>query len=88
MSHSLKDLAIQAVKYAEAAEHTARCKEALRDAYREFRHQTNPGEYLEKNSPQWAAMMVATAPEYRELESAKARERRARAKLLQLAKGV
>ena len=41
MSHSLKDLAIQAIK-----------------------------------------------PEYRELESAKARERRAKAKLLQLAKGV
>ena len=40
---------------------------------------------IERDDENWVAMMTATAEEYRLLQNAKGRERRAKAKLLALA---
>lgn len=74
-----------AIKFAQAARDTEGAKWALQEGYVAWRNSSGYREYVSKGSPEWTAMMAATAGEYRALQRAKARERRAKAALLKTA---
>ncbi|WP_370679401.1 hypothetical protein [Comamonas sp. GB3 AK4-5] len=78
----------QAANYVEAVKKAKSAKLRLQEAYIQWRSQTgNQHTDIDRNSREWIAMMGATKPEYRALLSAKARERRAQAKLLRAVGG-
>ena len=78
-------LAQAAIHYAQAVADTAHCKDALKGGYLAWRTEADNHEYIKRGSVEWAAMMAATAEEYRQLRNAKSRVRRAQQKLLALA---
>lgn len=80
--YTLKDVGMLALDFAKAAQNVTRCKHALSNGYIDWREAMGCHDYIEKNSPEWAEMMAATADEYRALAAAKACERRSKAKLL------
>lgn len=83
---TLINLALVALDYARAVEDTASRKHALQGGYLAWRKATgNQWTEIERNSPEWKAMMQATASEYQEQQKAKRRERHLKAKLLALA---
>lgn len=83
---TLINLALLALEYARAVEETAHCKHVLQGGYLAWRKTTgNQWTEIERNSPEWKAMMQATASEYQEQQKAKRRERHLKAKLLALA---
>ena len=76
-----------AIQYAQAGADTGHCKDVLEAGYLAWRAEAeNYDEYIKRGSVEWAAMMAATADEYRHLRNAKSREYRAQKKLLALAK--
>ena len=81
-------LAQAVLAFAKAADDVTVCKSELKDAYYAWRSATGTREYIRRGSVEWNAMMVATAGEYQQLLNAKARERRAKRKLLVLAATV
>ncbi|MFT4242553.1 MAG: hypothetical protein QM569_09730 [Acidovorax sp.] len=85
---NLLELAHAALKFAHALSEVDRCKRALSDGYAAWRNATGYREHVAKGSPEWIAMMAATDGEYRALERAKARERRARTALRAAAREV
>lgn len=86
---TLINLALLALEYARAVEETAHCKHVLQGGYLAWRKTTgNQWTEIERNSPEWKAMMQATASEYQEQQKAKRRERHLKAKLLALADKV
>lgn len=83
---TLINLGLLALEYARAVEETAHCKHVLQGGYLAWRKTTgNQWTEIERNSPEWEAMMQATASEYQEQQKAKRRERHLKAKLLALA---
>ena len=78
-------LATAALKFAQAAREVTRSQNELTDAYYAWREAAGVTELIERDDENWSAMMAATAEEYRLLQNAKGRERRAKAKLLALA---
>ena len=82
---TLKDVGLLALKFAEAASGVTHCKQVLSGGYDAWREEAGVYDFIEKGSPVWAEMMAATAEEYRALEAAKGRERRAKANLLKAA---
>ena len=83
----LLTLAQGAVKFAEATTDVTRCREQLSDAYYAWRLFAGVANVLiERNDSNWNAMMKATSGEYRLLQNSKGRERRAKGKLLALAR--
>ena len=76
-----------ACAYAVAVADTKRRREALDDAYTAWRYANEEHDFIERRSPEWDAMMLATAEEYRQLRNAKSREYRAKEKLLRFVKG-
>lgn len=83
---TLIKLALLALEYARAVEEAAHCKHVLQGGYLAWRHTTgNQWTEIERNSPEWKAMMQATASEYQEQQKAKRRERHLKTKLLALA---
>ena len=88
MKRALDLLAIAqaAVKFARAAADVVQRKEQLTDAYFDWRDSNNKfGIHFTRGDDNWIGMMTATGEEYRQLQNAKGRERRAKAKLLALA---
>lgn len=86
---TLANMGLLALEYARAVKETTHCKHVLQCGYLAWRKTTgNLWTEMERNSPEWNAMMMATASEYREQEKAKRRERHAKAKLLALADKV
>lgn len=80
-------LAQAAIHYAQAAAHTAHCKEVLRGGYIAWRMATdNQHTDLTRGDANWQAMMTATVDEHQHLSKAKVRQYRAHRKLLALAK--
>ena len=59
----------------------------LKGAYQYWRAVNNKHDFIECGSDDWKAMMAYTADEYRHLQNAKARKRRAEKKLLQTVEG-
>lgn len=84
----LLNIANCAEKYADAVNETKLAQQALTDAYYLWREDTGVADFIERGSPEWEAMMTATAQEHRELLAAKARERRAKIKLLAAVEGT
>ncbi len=83
----LLELTQAAIKFAEASTDATNCREQLSDAYYAWRLSAGVANVLiERNDSNWNAMMKATAGEYRLLQNSKGRERRAKAKLLALAR--
>lgn len=79
-------IAQAAVKLAQAAADVVQRKEQLTGAYFDWRKSNNKfGIHFARGDENWNAMMVATDDDYRALQNAKGRERRAKAKLLALA---
>lgn len=79
-------LAQAALKFAQAAREVTQHKEQLTEAYYEWRSANGKwGIHIARDDENWNAMMVATDGEYRELQNAKGRKRRAEKKLLALA---
>lgn len=78
-------LAQAAIKFSQAAADVAHCREQLNSAYYTWRVSAGVAGLIERDDSNWNAMMTATAEEYRLLQNAKGRERRAKAKLLALA---
>lgn len=68
--------------YATAAADVKHFKQVLDGGYLAWRKETGNHDFLKRGSDDWNAMMIATEAEYRDLTNAKARERRAKAKLL------
>ncbi|MDR3005229.1 MAG: hypothetical protein LBV14_13465 [Acidovorax sp.] len=85
---TIKNLGLLALDFARAAKGAKHCQTVLDCAYDDWRENTGNHEFIERGSKKWNAMMEATKPEYRDLQSAKSRERRAKAKLLALANKV
>ena len=83
---TIKNLGLLALDFARAAEDAAHCKLVLQGGYLAWRAGTcNEHTDIERGSKEWDAMMQATKSEYRDLQTAKARERRAKVKLLMMA---
>lgn len=78
-------LAQAAVKFSQAAADVKHQREQLNSAYHAWRVSAGVTALIERDDENWVAMMTATAEEYRLLQNAKGRERRAKAKLLALA---
>lgn len=74
--------------YAQAARAAVAAKRALSTAYRAYSREHCQDQIIQRGGPDWDAMMLATAAEYRTLQRAKAAERRAKAKLLAFFEGV
>ena len=72
----------RAQAFAVAAESVEQAKLDLDNAYRQWKRRQGISTLIAKGDAAWCAMMDATKPEYRELTNAKARERRAKKKLL------
>ena len=83
---NLLALAQAAIKFAQAATDTTQHRERLDSAYFDWRKDSgNLGTHIVRNDANWVLMMTATADQYRQLQNAKGRERRAKTKLLKLA---
>ncbi|MEG0052866.1 MAG: hypothetical protein RR928_16295 [Comamonas sp.] len=78
----------RAKAFAAAAESVELAKLDLDDAYRQWKRRNGINFTIAKGGASWNAMMLATAPSYRALTNAKARERRAKKKLLQAVEGA
>ncbi len=87
-TNTIKDVGLLALKFAEAAQDVTHYKQVLHAGYLAWREEAGFYDYVKKDSPEWGEMMAATAVEYRALDAAKGRERRAKAKLLQAAAEV
>ncbi|MBS0508995.1 MAG: hypothetical protein JSR53_16600 [Proteobacteria bacterium] len=85
-SLDLLHLAQAAIAYAQAVAVTGHCKDVLKAGFLAWRTEADNHECIKRGSVEWAAMMAATADEYRRLRNAKSREYRAQKKLLALAK--
>ena len=86
---NLLALAQAAIKFSQAAAAVIHHQQALNDAYYAWRSANSKwGIHITRDDENWNAMMVSTAEEYRQLQNAKGRERRAKAKLLALAGAV
>ena len=85
---ALLALAQAAIKLAQAARDVTHCQHALTDSYFVWRKANGVYETIERDDENWLAMMEATADEYRQLQNAKGRERRAKTKLLKLTSEV
>lgn len=79
-------LAQAAIKFAQAASEATQCQNELTDAYYAWRFEAGVREMILRDDENWLAMMAATADEYRQLQNAKGRKRRAEKKLLALAR--
>ena len=73
--------------YAAAVTDTAHYQQVLSAGYDAWREETGNRELIERGSEAWQAMMAATKAEYRYLQNAKGRERRAQKKLLAAVEG-
>lgn len=82
---NLLALAQAAVKFAQAAREVTHGQNELTDAYYAWRVAAGVHETILRDDENWNAMMVATDGEYRELQNAKSRKRRAEKKLMALA---
>ena len=78
----LLKVAAAAAKFAQAVRGVGEAKRALNEGYHAWRKTSDDWEHVAKGTPQWDSMMDFTAGQYRELQNAKARERRAKAALL------
>lgn len=87
-NRAMVDLALLALKFAEAADNVAHCKLVLDAGYSAWREEAGFYDFMAKDSPEWGEMMAATAVEYRALKAAKDRERRAKGKLMKAANDV
>lgn len=86
---TIANLGRLALEYVKAMESSGMCKHILSVGYLAWRECTgNRHTEIERGSKEWNAMMAATADEYKELQKAKARERRLKAKLLWLGSKV
>lgn len=83
----MSSLTITALKLAAAINRVQQAKTSIDRAYLDWKHSQGLG-FVERNSPAWKAMMVATSPQYMELQAAKSQERRWRKKLVQAAQEV
>ena len=63
------------------------CKALLDGAYQYWRDINAMHDFIERGSDEWKDMMAYTAEQYRDLQNAKARKRRAEKKLLQAVEG-
>lgn len=82
---NLVRLAEAAVKFSQHANEVIQCRQALEYGYRNWKPSSGtPCGFVVRGSDNWNEMLVATANEYRLLQNAKGRERRAKAKLLML----
>ena len=78
-------LAQAALKFARAARDVTHCQNELTDAYYAWRVAAGVHETILRDDENWNAMMVATDEEFRALQNAKGRKRRAEKKLVALA---
>ena len=88
MKRALDLLAIAqaAVKFAQAATDVVQHKEQLTDAYFDWRESNNKlGIHIIRGDENWILMLTATDEEFRLLQNAKGRKRRAEKKLMALA---
>ena len=86
---NLLALAQSAIKFAQAATDTTQHRNRLDSAYFDWRKSTgNLGTDIARNDANWVLMMLATADQYQQLQNAKGRERRAKIKLLALARAM
>lgn len=86
---NLLALAQAAIKFAQAATDTTQHRKRLDSAYSAWRESTgNLGTDIQRNDANWQAMMQATADQYQQLQNAKGRERRAKIKLLAVARAM
>ena len=77
-----------AVQYADAVNEARQRRQDLRDGYAAWRQRSGQLDRIQRDSPAWRDMVAATAGEYRQLQLARGRQRRAQTKLLRLARGV
>ena len=86
---TLNEIGLMAV---EVHQHTKRLKEArsrLKDAYRRWANDTQTFHQFDRDSVEWQRMMIATNPEFKELDDAKRKERNALNRLHRaISKGV
>ena len=82
---NLLAIAQAAVKFARAAADVVQHKEQLTDAYFAWRVAAGVHGLIERDDANWNAMLVATDDEFRALQNAKGRKRRAEKKLVALA---
>ena len=73
----------RAKTFAAAAESVKLAKADLDAVYGFWKKGSGIEHFIEKDSAEWVQMMIATKPFYRALVNAKARERRAKQKLLE-----
>ena len=74
--------------YAAAVADTAHYQQVLSAGYDAWREESgNQYTDIDRGSKEWNAMMAATKPEYRYLQNAKSRERRAHKNLLAAVEG-
>lgn len=59
----------------------------LDHAYTSWKHRNHVIDFVERGSATWKAMMLGTATYYQALQNAKARKRRAEAKLVRVMRG-
>lgn len=78
-------LAQAALKFAQAAREVTHGQNELTDAYYAWREANDVREMILRDDENWLAMMAATGEEYRQLQNAKGRKRRAEKKLMALA---
>jgi hypothetical protein len=82
-------LAQAAVKFSQATTDVTHHRELLDVGYHAWRKSTgNLTTRITRDDANWDAMLRATAEEFRLLQNARGRERRAKAKLLALADGM
>lgn len=75
-------IAEQGEKYVAAVRLVKLAQQQLSDAYANWKHEAGIDYHLTPDTSAWAEMMAATDSEYRQLQSAKSRERRCKANLL------
>lgn len=87
MSRPIDLLAIAqaAVQYADAVSDRRQRQQELTDGYAAWRERTGQFDKVQRDSPAWREMLAATAEQYRQLQNARSRQRRAQARLLRLA---
>lgn len=78
----LLKVAAAAAKFAQTVGDVGEARQALNEGYHAWRKASDDWEHVAKGTPEWDSMMDFTAGRYRELQNAKARERRAKTALL------
>ncbi|SDM52703.1 hypothetical protein SAMN05428957_10771 [Oryzisolibacter propanilivorax] len=78
-------IAQAAARYSAAVVDTRQRQQDLSDGYAAWRQRMGHFDDIERASPAWHAMLAATAEQYRQLQNARGRQRRAQARLLRLA---